>query len=74
MDKRSDTVSFRLPPAMRRQLEAVALAHETTLSDLIYQLALERLERERRAYERLHEAFAANQGLPGLHDEDGTVE
>lgn len=63
-EKRTDTLSLRCSPSLRRKLEASAIARDTTLSDLLFQLAVEHAERERMLYERLGAAYAVNQDLP----------
>jgi hypothetical protein len=63
MEHRTDTVSFRLEPTLRRRLEAVALARETTVSDLIHSWAVAGVEQERLHYERLSAVFGINQDL-----------
>lgn len=66
MDKRTATVSSRIPPELESQVQAIALAHDVTVSDLICSALAEVVERERRTYHRLRTAFEAEQDLPGI--------
>lgn len=64
MDKRSATISIRVPPELEHQLQMIAAARETTLSDLgCQQLALF-VEGERFRYLKLREAFEGERDLP----------
>lgn len=69
MDKRTETVSFRLPESLYRQLQAIALARDVTLSDLVCTAMAEEVERARVAYLRLRPAFEDRQDLPGTPGE-----
>lgn len=62
--KRTQTLSVRCTAELEAQLQAIALAHDVSLSTLINE-ALEQLAaRERRRYEQLRRAFGANEDLP----------
>lgn len=66
MDKRSATVSARVTPELEAQVQAIALAREQTVSDLIHHALLELVERERLIYQRLSRAFTAPPDLSDL--------
>ena len=61
LDKRIATVSARIPAALEFQLQAIAQARDTTLSDLIYQALAAMVEAEHSRYLKLRPAFE-----PGL--------
>jgi len=71
MDKRTATVSSRIPPELESQVQAIALARDVTVSDLICSALAEVVERERRTYHRLRSAFEDRQDLPGKPFEGG---
>ena len=64
-DIRSETVSARISESLLNEIHAIALARDTTVSDLICQSLEEVARRERRAYEKLRSVFGAHQDLPG---------
>lgn len=66
MDKRTATVSSRIPAELELQVQAIALARDVTVSDLICSALAEVVDRERRTYHRLRTAFEVGQDLPGL--------
>ena len=57
MDKRSSTISARVTPELEHQLQQIALARDTTVSDLNCAAMTEVAERERTLYIRLRCAF-----------------
>ncbi|CAK0766743.1 hypothetical protein CCP4SC76_4600001 [Gammaproteobacteria bacterium] len=65
MDKRSSTISSRIPPDLEKQLHAIAIARDISLSDLVY-TALASLAREEHIrYLKLKQAF---DGMPDIQD------
>lgn len=66
MDKRTATVSSRIPAELELQVQAIALARDVTVSDLICSALAEVVDRERRTYHRLRTAFEVGQDLPGI--------
>jgi antitoxin component of RelBE/YafQ-DinJ toxin-antitoxin module len=62
-DIRSETVSARISESLLAEVQAIALARDTTVSDLICQSLEEVAQRERRAYEKLRAVFEAHQDL-----------
>ena len=72
MDKRTATVSSRIPAELELQVQSIALARDVTVSDLICSALAEVVERERRTYHRLRLAFEAEQDLPGLPSNGAT--
>ena len=66
---KSSTISFRAEPELEAQLDGIAEAEGTTLSTLMYEMAVERVERDRRRYLRLKAVFSADQGLHGKSGE-----
>jgi hypothetical protein len=58
---RDATVSFRTATDTEARLTAIAESQGMTLSSLLDQMALERIELERRRYLRLRAAFEADQ-------------
>lgn len=64
MDKRTDTLSVRVTPEIRRQFDAFAAADEVSLSEYLFRMMIEHSEKKRVAYDRLTAAFAATQDLP----------
>ena len=66
MDKRTATVSSRIPAELESQVQAIALARDVTVSDLICTALAEVVERERRTYHRLRSAFEERQDLPDI--------
>ena len=66
MDKRTATVSSRIPAELELQVQAIALARDVTASDLICSALAELVERERRTYHRLSAAFCERQDLPSI--------
>lgn len=78
MEKRTATVSARIPEGLEQQLHAVALARDTTLSDLICSALADLVEVERSRYLKLRPVFEQGQDIPGkpiyplaLSDTDG---
>lgn len=65
MDKRSATISIRVPTELEHQLQAIAAARETTLSDLGFQQLSAFVEGERSRYLKLRQAFESGQDLSG---------
>lgn len=65
MEKRTSTISARVPSDLEHQLQQIALAHDTTLSDLICQALTDLADRERARYQKLRRAFEAEQDLLG---------
>ncbi len=74
-DKRSATISIRVTSELESQLQAIAIAHDTTLSDLAFRALLEVAERERTRYLKLRAAFEACPDLPRptVDDRRGSV-
>ena len=73
MDKRSATISARVTPELERVLEVLALARDTTLSDLVFTELLRVADREHARYLKLQQAFGAvtdKQGLPDTNSGD----
>jgi predicted transcriptional regulator len=69
MEKRTQTISARVTVELERQLQGIALAHDTTLSDLVYRALQDLAETERSRYLKLRSAFEGEQDLSGLrHD------
>jgi uncharacterized protein (DUF1778 family) len=66
MNKRTATISARVTPELEAQIQAIALARDTTVSDLTYQALSDLAARERRAFEQLSRAFGVGQDLPGV--------
>lgn len=71
MDKRSSTVSARIPAELETQLQAIAMVRGQTLSDLIFHALSSVCQEERERYLRLKLAFEA---LPDLRDKPGQVD
>ena len=74
MDKRSATVAFRTFEDALHGLQQIAVARETTVSDLMHQAALDIIERERRLYLTLDRIYGQGKGLQdlsGLQGNDG---
>lgn len=78
MEKRTATVSARIPADLEQKLHAVALARDTTLSDLICSALADLVEVERSRYLKLRPVFEQGQDIPGkpifplaLSDTDG---
>jgi hypothetical protein len=65
VDKRTETLSARIPSDLLAQIQAIAMAHDTTVSDLTCQCLTELAAKERLRYEKLSAAFGIGQGLPG---------
>lgn len=68
MEKRTATISARVPAELEYQLQQIALAHDTTLSDLVCRALNELAEKERAHYLRLKRAFEGGKDLPGKPD------
>ncbi len=66
MEKRTSTVSARIPSDLEFQLQAIAQIRDTTLSDLICSTLAELVEQERVRYLKLRSAFECAPGLPGI--------
>jgi hypothetical protein len=71
VEKRTATISSRVPSELEAQIQAIALARDVTVSDLICHALADLVECERRTYERLRPAFEAAPDLPGRPSEDG---
>lgn len=65
MEKRSATISARITPELEGVAQAIADAYDQSVSDLIFDLLVERAEKERRVFENLKRAFAVGEDLPG---------
>jgi hypothetical protein len=61
--KRSSTLASAVPDEVAAQVAAIAAARGCTVSDLIYQVLVEMIERERLTYLRLRQAFEHPQDL-----------
>ena len=66
MDKKTETISARIPSDLLAQLQCLAIVHDTTVSDLICQCLTEFVAKERARYEKLSAAFGHSQGLPDV--------
>ena len=65
MDKRTATISSRVPADLEHQLQMIAVARNVSLSDLICHRLLEFVEEERRRYLQYRAAFEGAPDLPG---------
>lgn len=72
MDKRSATVSARIPSELERQLQAVAAVRGVTLSDLVFHCLDALVEEERDRYLKLRSAFEGAPDKPGKSVEIGS--
>lgn len=63
--KRTSTVSARIPSDLEAALQQMALAEHTSVSDLIYQVLIEKVAEEQRRYLLLKQAFDALPDLQG---------
>ena len=65
VDKRTATISARVPSELEHQLQQIALAHDTTLSDLVCRALADLAATERARYLKLRAAFEGETDLPG---------
>lgn len=71
MDKKSSIVSSRWPPDLEERMQAIASTRGISLSDLIYQLAVECDRGEYERYTKLSRVYGVAKDLqrkPDLHD------
>jgi predicted transcriptional regulator len=65
MDKKTEHMTFRLTPELKAQVEALALAHDTSPSSIVFDAVSSRIQTELQHVLRLAAAFGVAQGLPG---------
>lgn len=70
MDKRSDTMTFRLPNELKQAVEAIAIARDSTPSSVVCAAVAELVARERHVYLSLSRAFAGVEGVPSAPGEE----
>jgi hypothetical protein len=63
-DKRTETISAKISSELERQARAVADANDISLSELVMECLIERVEKEMRYAMKINAALAVNQDLP----------
>lgn len=66
MEKRSAHISARIPCDLETQIQAIAQARDTTVSDLICCALMDLVEVERSRYFKLRTAFEGKPDIPGI--------
>ena len=72
MEKRSSTVSARIPSDLEFQLQAIALVRCETMSDLIFHALVALVQEERDRYLKLRHVFDGAPDIPSKSVEIAT--